>query len=81
LKVVKIFMHGRSQTVRLPKDCHFDCEEVFVQKQGNEVILTAKRPGWDEFFDSQSVFGDDFFAEREDSLPISRAWHAPITAR
>jgi antitoxin VapB len=72
MKTAKIFMNGRSQAVRLPKECRFDCEEVFVQKQGDRVILTAKKPDWDEFFDSVSVFGDDFLDEREDAPPQER---------
>ena len=72
MKTAKIFMNGRSQAVRLPKECRFDCEEVFIQKQGDRVILTAKKPEWDEFFDSVSVFGDDFLDEREDVSPQER---------
>ena len=72
MKTAKIFMNGRSQAVRLPKECRFDCEEVFIQKQGDKVILTAKQPDWDEFFDSVPVFGDDFLDEREDAPPQER---------
>ena len=66
MKTAKVFMNGRSQAVRLPKDCRFDCDEVYVHKQGDKVILSAKKPDWDEFFDSVSVFGDDFLSDRED---------------
>jgi antitoxin VapB len=72
MKTAKLFMNGRSQAVRLPKECRFDCDEVFIHKQGDGVILTAKKPGWDEFFDSVSVFGDDFMPEREDPPPQDR---------
>ena len=72
MKTAKIFMNGRSQAVRLPKEYRFDCEEVFVQKQGDKVVLYPKQPGWDDFFDSASVFGDDFLADREDSAPQER---------
>ncbi len=72
MKTAKIFKNGRSQAVRLPKEFRFDCDEVFVQKQGDKVILSAIEPGWDEFFDSVSVFGDDFLAEREDFPPQER---------
>jgi len=65
-------MNGRSQAVRLPKDCRFDCDEVFVQKQGDKVILSAKAPNWDDFFDAVSVFGDDFMPERGDQAPQER---------
>ncbi len=73
MKTAKIFKNGRSQAVRLPKEFRFDCDEVFVQKQGDKVILSAIEPGWDEFFDSVSVFSEDFLAEREDLPPQERS--------
>ena len=72
-KSAKIFMNGRSQAVRLPKEYRFDCGEVFVEKQGDKVIISAAEPGWDEFFDTVSAFGDDFLSEREDSPPQERS--------
>jgi len=74
MKTAKIFKNGRSQAVRLPKEFRFDCDEVFVQKQGDKVILSAIEPGWDEFFDSESVFSEDFLAEREDLPPQERSF-------
>jgi len=68
----KIFMNGRSQAVRLPKECRFDCDEVYVEKQGDKVIISAVKPGWDEFFDTVSVFDDDFLSDREDLPPQDR---------
>ena len=35
----KLFKHGRSQAVRLPKDCRFSGAEVRVIKVGGRVIL------------------------------------------
>lgn len=35
----KLFVHGRSQAVRLPKECRFEGKEVRVTKVGNKVIL------------------------------------------
>lgn len=35
----KIFRHGRSQAVRLPKEFRFEGSEVRVSKVGNKVIL------------------------------------------
>jgi antitoxin VapB len=35
----KIFTHGRSQAVRLPKEFRFEGREVRVTKVGNRVIL------------------------------------------
>jgi antitoxin VapB len=41
--IAKIFMHGRSQAVRLPKEYRFEGNEVLVSKVGNKVILEPLR--------------------------------------
>ena len=35
----KLFMHGRSQAVRLPKQFRFEGKEVLVSRVGDKVIL------------------------------------------
>jgi antitoxin VapB len=40
----KLFMHGRSQAVRLPKECRFEGKEVRVTKVGDRVILEPAAP-------------------------------------
>jgi antitoxin VapB len=35
----KLFMHGRSQAVRLPKEFRFDGHEVKVSRIGDKVVL------------------------------------------
>lgn len=39
----KLFMHGRSQAVRLPKEFRFKGTEVFVRRMGDEVVLSSRR--------------------------------------
>ena len=70
--IAKIFMNGRSQAVRLPKKYRFNTDEVYITKQGDNLIISAKEPGWDEFFDAKSVFDDDFLQERLDGQPQER---------
>ena len=36
----KLFMHGGSQAVRLPKEFRFDGQEVMIRKEGDAVVLT-----------------------------------------
>ncbi len=71
-QIAKIFMNGRSQAVRLPKEFRFNTDEVYITKQGNSIILSEKKPTWDDFFDSKSDFGDDFLNDRLDSEPQER---------
>jgi len=63
----KLFMHGRSQAVRLPKEFRFEGSEVLVSKVGDKVILEPlkKQP-----FDAEAWFarldelgGRDFLPE------------------
>ena len=74
-QIAKIFMNGRSQAVRLPKEFRFDTDEVYITKQGENIILSAKQTTWDDFFDSKSAFDDDFLNDRLDSLPQERGFY------
>ena len=38
-KIAKLFTHGRSQAVRLPKEFRFEGREVRATKVGDRVIL------------------------------------------
>jgi antitoxin VapB len=71
-QIAKIFMNGRSQAVRLPKEFRFDSDEVYITKQGSSVIITEKKPTWDEFFDSKTAFSDDYLEHRLDAQPQER---------
>ena len=71
-KPAKVFKNGRSQAVRLPKEFRFDCDEVYVERQGDALIISASPPGWDDFFDLVPAFGGDFLGEREDKPPQER---------
>ncbi|MDQ5911260.1 MAG: antitoxin VapB [Pseudomonadota bacterium] len=71
-KTAKIFMNGRSQAVRLPAEFRFDCREVFIEKQGETVLLRPKPLGWDDFFARPSCVPDDFLADRHDEPPQDR---------
>ena len=72
IQIAKIFMNGRSQAVRLPKEFRFDTDEVYITKQGDNVVISAKKPTWDDFFDSESAFDENFLNNRLDSDPQER---------
>jgi antitoxin VapB len=44
MNVAKLFTHGGSQAVRLPKEFRFEGTEVHVRRVGNEVVLSAQPP-------------------------------------
>lgn len=60
----KIFENGRSQTVRLPKECRFSSDGVLVNKIGDIVILLPKSSNWDSFAAAIDMFSDDFMDDR-----------------
>jgi antitoxin VapB len=65
-KIVKLFTTGRSQAVRLPKEFRFESSEVFIRKEGDEVILSEKPASWEDLFNSSKRPTDDFMTERVD---------------
>lgn len=42
MKTARLFRHGGSQAVRLPKAFRFDGAEVLIEKKGDAVILKPK---------------------------------------
>jgi antitoxin VapB len=64
METAKVFMNGRSQAVRLPKDCRFGAKEVFVKKVGDMVLLVPKGRSWEVFMAGLTGFSGDFLARR-----------------
>jgi antitoxin VapB len=71
-QTAKIFMNGRSQAVRLPAAFRFSGREVFIERQGDAVIIRPKPLGWDDFFARPSQVPEDFMADRQDTAPEKR---------
>ena len=63
MMTAKLFENGRSQAVRLPKECRFEGDEVAVNKIGDIVILLPKENKWSGFLQSLEMFTDDFMKE------------------
>ena len=60
MMTAKLFENGRSQAVRLPKECRFSGDEVAINKVRDIVILMPKENQWVGFLNSMSHFSDDF---------------------
>lgn len=69
MNTAKLFTNGGSQAVRLPKDCRFRDEEIFIHKIGSVVILFPKENKWQALLESLDLFTDDFLAEPISPLP------------
>lgn len=64
MNTAKIFVNGRSQAVRLPKEYRFDTKEVIVTKVDDMVVLYPKEAGWDLLSRGIERFTDDFLSDR-----------------
>ena len=65
MQTAKIFINGRSQAVRLPKEFRFSDNDVFIKKIGNMVVLIPKDDPWSSLVNSLDQFTDDFMEARE----------------
>ena len=65
----KLFTHGRSQAVRLPKDFQFKTQEVFIRKEGEDVILSPRPADWSDYL-AHAPVGSPGFMEDVDDLPV-----------
>jgi antitoxin VapB len=60
MDTAKLFMNGRSQAVRLPKEYRFEGSEVYIRKVGPTVILIPYHEPWQTLKQSLDMFSDDF---------------------
>lgn len=73
MMTAKLFENGRSQAVRLPRECRFSGDEVAVNKIGDIVILMPKENKWSGFLSSLNLFSEDFMnGGREEDIPQGR---------
>jgi len=68
-RTAKVFMNNRSQAVRLPKEFQFAVAEVFIRKQGEDVILSTRARDWSAYLASDAVASPEFMEGVED-LPV-----------
>jgi antitoxin VapB len=73
MDTAKLFLNGRSQAVRLPKEYALPGEEVYVKKVSGVVMLIPKGADpWKPFVDSLDKFSDDFMASGRAQGTIER---------
>jgi antitoxin VapB len=65
----RIFMNNRSQAVRLPKEFQFATREVYIRRQGDEVILSPRPKDWSAYLASGAVASEEFMEGIED-MPV-----------
>ena len=65
-QLAKVFLNGRSQAIRIPKDFRVDSNEVYIEKVGDTLVITPKKKNhWETLFDTlEQVDTSDFMNER-----------------
>jgi len=61
METAKLFYNGRSQAVRLPKNCRFEGSEVCVKKVGDIVMLYPPEKAKELFYSSLGKLSDDVY--------------------
>ncbi|PIP80477.1 MAG: AbrB family transcriptional regulator, partial [Gammaproteobacteria bacterium CG22_combo_CG10-13_8_21_14_all_40_8] len=47
MATASLFINGKSQAVRIPKDLEFEgINEVEITRDGDSIVLTPKRKSW-----------------------------------
>jgi antitoxin VapB len=65
MRTAKLFKNGQSQAVRLPKEFRLGGTQVFVKKEGNNIVLMPiETAWWESLAESLSEFSDDFMKTR-----------------
>ena len=70
----RIFMNGRSQAVRLPREYRFDCDTVAIRRVGRHVILSPKYASWEDYWQHATLPSTGFVTailnRSSDELPL-----------
>ena len=72
-KTAKLFTHGGSQAVRLPKDFRFEGAEVRIRKDGDKVILEPAVTDWTvvwQEIDQLAEAAGEPFPDPPEDLPL-----------
>ena len=76
-KFARVFMNGRSQAVRLPKEFRFDTDRVAIRREGRHVVLSPMFEDWEDYFRNSTPLPDDF----EAATPEMRKGELPLEER
>jgi len=71
----KVFMNGRSQAIRLPKEFRVTSSEVHL-KRTPEGFLVIERNPWELFEEGCRELSEEFMAERVQPTVERRNWPA-----
>jgi antitoxin VapB len=64
----KIFMNNRSQAVRLPKEFQFNVQEVFIRREGSDVVLSPRPFDWSSYL-AEGPVASETLMDNVEGLP------------
>ncbi len=68
MRTVSIFLNGKNQAVRLPRDMEYHkVNKLEIVKNGDVITLRPIRPDWLSFADMEKA-DNDFLTSREDVI-------------
>jgi len=72
VSVAKVFMTGRSQAVRLPKEFRFQTDSVRIKAEGSRVILEPIENDWSWLSELHALgpLDDDMVQAVEEEVPF-----------
>lgn len=74
MAIAKVFMTGRSQAIRLPKEFRLSSDEVILKHTPEGFLVITKDP-WDEFLEGVEELSSDFFKSGRVQPPLEgRDW-------
>ena len=68
--IAKIFMHGRSQAVRLPKAFRLEGQEVRVRRAGRSLVLEPIEADFDAWLSRLDAHPEPFMEEGRGQPPM-----------
>jgi antitoxin VapB len=72
VKTAKVFKHGNSQAVRLPKEFRFDDDEVLIKRAAGGVLLLPRKITYARVMEAVGRFKGKI--ERRQPKDQKRAW-------
>jgi antitoxin VapB len=69
-KKAKVFKNGRSQAVRIPKEFRLNCDEVYIEKVDDKLVVKPiKTDKWDKLFVALKKIDTSDFLKERNQLP------------
>ena len=73
MTTAKVFMNGRSQAIRLPKEFRVKGSEVRLQRVPQGILVLERDP-WEVCREACQELSDDFMTERVQPVQQKRDW-------